>query len=233
MEPKPIDLTDWHRILAGSTSWNFLIEVFFRAAFIYLLLMFAMRLLGKRLAAQLSLFELSMVVTLAAATGVSLEVENRGLLPPIIILILIILLQRNISRCGLKHRLVERLASGDEAMLVRDGRVLLEAMRKSVLSREKLYTVLRGQGIQHLGQVERVFLEASGDFSVLRAQNPPPGLSLIPASDPDLRGKPIVEGYYACTSCGYTTQAERLPNIRCEYCDSTNWARAVAELADE
>lgn len=233
MEQKPIDLTDWHRILAGNTSWNFLIEIFFRSVFIYLLLMFAMRLLGKRLAAQLSLFELSMLVTLAAAAGVSLEVENRGLLPPIIILALIILLQRNISRYGLKHRLVERLAVGDETLLVRDGRVLLDAMQKSVLSREKLFTVLRGQEIQHLGQVERVFLEASGDFSVLRAQNPPPGLSLIPASDPDLRSKSAVDGYYACTSCGFAQQAERLPDTRCEYCDSTNWAKAVAELEDE
>jgi len=27
MQPKPIQLTDWHRILAGGTPWTFLLEV--------------------------------------------------------------------------------------------------------------------------------------------------------------------------------------------------------------
>ena len=50
-QPKPIQLTDWHRILAGGTPWEFLLEVVLRAAFTYLLLMVAMRLPGKRVAA--------------------------------------------------------------------------------------------------------------------------------------------------------------------------------------
>jgi uncharacterized membrane protein YcaP (DUF421 family) len=85
MQQKPIQLTDWHRILAGSTLWPFLIEVLICAGFTYLLLMVAMRLLGKRVAAQLTLFELSMVVTMAAAIGIPLQVPDRGLLPPIIV----------------------------------------------------------------------------------------------------------------------------------------------------
>jgi hypothetical protein len=68
-QPKPIQLTDWHRILAGGTPWEFLLEVVLRAAFTYLLLLVAMRLLGKRVAAQLTLFELSMVVTMAAVSA--------------------------------------------------------------------------------------------------------------------------------------------------------------------
>jgi hypothetical protein len=54
MQPKPTQLTDWHRILAGGTPWTFLLEVVLRAAFTYLLLLLAMRLLGKRVAAHAS-----------------------------------------------------------------------------------------------------------------------------------------------------------------------------------
>src|SRR5436189_227928 len=48
---KPYDL---YRILIGEVPWSFLIEVIFRTAFIFLILLISMRLLGKRMAGQLS-----------------------------------------------------------------------------------------------------------------------------------------------------------------------------------
>ena len=233
MQQKQIDLTDWKRILVGSTDWPFLAEVLVRAMFIYVLIMFAMRLLGRRMSAQLSLFELSMVVTLAASVGVALEVPDRGLLPPIVILTVVILFQRVITRFGLKHRLVERVMAGDEAMLVTDGRILLNALRNSVLSRERVFGALRSQGIQHLGQVERLYLENSGNFSLLRAQNPHPGLSLIPANDPDLRAKSLVTGFFVCERCGGGEESDELPDKKCDHCGSTEWTHAVTELDDD
>jgi len=70
-----------------------------------------------------------------------------------------ILLQRAISWVGLKNRSIETLTTGDQTMLLRDGRLLLDGMRKTVLSREKVFTALRVQGIQHLGQVTGKYLE--------------------------------------------------------------------------
>jgi len=143
-QPKPIQLTDWHRILAGGMPWEFLLEVVMRAAFTYLLLLVAMRLLGKRVAAQLTLFELSMVVTMAAVIGIPLQVPDRGLLPPVVLLGVLILLQRALAYWGVKRRRVELLAVGDLTLLARDGRLQLEGMRETVLAREKVYAALRG-----------------------------------------------------------------------------------------
>ena len=227
-QPKPIQLTDWHRILAGGTPWEFLLEVVLRAAFTYLLLLVAMRLLGKRVAAQLTLFELSMVVTMAAAIGIPLQVPDRGLLPPVVLLGVLILLQRALAYWGLKRRRVELLAVGDLTMLMRDGRMLLERMRETVLAREKVYAVLRGQGVQHLGQVERLYLESSGAFTLIRAREPRPGLSLIP--EPELRAEAAVPGHYVCVSCGNSKRARRRPGDACEHCEATDWTEAVEEL---
>jgi uncharacterized membrane protein YcaP (DUF421 family) len=228
MQPKPIQLTDWHRILAGGAPWTFLLEVMLRAAFTYLLLLLAMRLLGKRVAAQLTLFELSMVVTMAAVIGIPLQVPDRGLLPPVVLLGVLILLQRALAYWGLKRRRVELLAVGDLTMLMRDGRMLLEGMRETVLAREKVYAVLRGQGVQHLGQVERLYLESSGAFTVIRAREPRPGLSLIP--EPELRAEGAVLGHYVCASCGNPKRARRPPGDACEHCEAADWTEAVEEL---
>jgi uncharacterized membrane protein YcaP (DUF421 family) len=64
--------------------------------------MSSMRLLGRRVASQYTLFELSMVVTLAGAVGVPLQATDRGLLPPLLIMAVVIGLQRCISFASLK-----------------------------------------------------------------------------------------------------------------------------------
>ena len=85
MQQHPFRLDDWHRFLFGNASWTFLLEVLLRTSITYILILVAMRLLGRRIAAQYTLFEISIVVTLAAAIGVPLQAANRGMLPPFII----------------------------------------------------------------------------------------------------------------------------------------------------
>src|SRR5438132_1156779 len=97
MQPKPIQLTDWHRMLVGGTPWAFLIEVMLRAAFTYFLLLVCMRLLGKRVAGQMSISELAIFLSLGAAVGLPLQVPDRGLLPAIAVLLVAVLFQRGLS----------------------------------------------------------------------------------------------------------------------------------------
>ncbi|MFL6334962.1 MAG: DUF421 domain-containing protein [Pyrinomonadaceae bacterium] len=228
-QPKPIQLTDWHRILAGGTPWEFLLEVVLRAAFTYLLLMVAMRLLGKRVAAQLTLFELSMVVTMAAVIGIPLQVPDRGLLPPVVLLAVLILLQRALAYWSVKRRRVELLAVGDLTLLARDGRMLLEGMRETVLAREKVYAALRGQGVQHLGQVRRVYLEPSGDLSLIKYKRQRPGLLIIPELDSTHGRYEKAEDRYACSNCGHVVASDHEPLDYCESCGEPRWTEAVTE----
>ncbi|WP_187263510.1 DUF421 domain-containing protein [Pontibacter beigongshangensis] len=86
------------RILLGKElPWLFLLEVVLRVFFIYLLIMLCMRLMGKRMAAQLSNLEMSALVSLAAAVGVPILAPERGLLPAVIIALVVVVIQRIIS----------------------------------------------------------------------------------------------------------------------------------------
>jgi uncharacterized membrane protein YcaP (DUF421 family) len=162
MEPKPIHLTDWHRILAGSTPWPFLVEVLIRAGFPYLLLMLAMRLLGKRVAGQMSISELAIILTLGAAIGLPIQVPDKGLLPAVVVLGVALSFQRGLSFWAFKSRKVEVISQGDVSTLLKDGRLLPDGLRAALLSPEKIFASLRTQGVEHLGQVRRVYLEPTG-----------------------------------------------------------------------
>ncbi|WOD13987.1 DUF421 domain-containing protein [Paraburkholderia kirstenboschensis] len=109
MKDRPFSLTDWHRFLFGNASWPFLLEVLLRTSVTYVLLIVVMRLLGRRVAGQYTLFEISIAVTLAAAVGVPLQAADRGLLPPVVIAVVVIVLQRLIARTGSTHRRLETL----------------------------------------------------------------------------------------------------------------------------
>ncbi|MFK4135711.1 hypothetical protein ACI2KR_26025 [Pseudomonas luteola] len=98
---------DWHRILLGDTQWSFMIEVLLRGAIVYMLLLFMMRLIGRRVAAQLSISELAVMLTLGAAIGVPLQTPEKGILPAAVLLLTALLFQRGLSCFSFKSRSVE------------------------------------------------------------------------------------------------------------------------------
>jgi uncharacterized membrane protein YcaP (DUF421 family) len=232
MQPKQFSLADWHRILIGEAPWTFLIEVFIRAGLTYALIMLAMRFLGRRVASQYTLFELSVVVTLAGAIGVPLQAQERGMLPPLIIMAAVILFQRTVARLSMNHHKVNVAVAGEVLNVINNGRLQLDILRKTVLSREKIFALLRMRNIQHLGQLSRVYIEPSGSISVVLTDCPCPGLPIIPEIDQELREAIASRTHYACISCGHTVKREEEPRQACEYCKTERWIPAAEELED-
>src|SRR4051794_35116080 len=109
------------------------------------MLLVAMRLMGKRIGAQLTQSELAVVVSLGAAIGVPMQVPDRGMLPAILILAIAVGIQRGLNQLAARRRRVELITQGDVITLVEDGRMLLDNMRTTAMSRERLFSVLRSQ----------------------------------------------------------------------------------------
>jgi uncharacterized membrane protein YcaP (DUF421 family) len=219
----PVQPFDPRRLLIGKTPPLFLLEIVVRAIFVYVVLLVAIRLMGKRVAGQLSLSELAVIVTLGAAIGVPIEVPEHGMLPAAIVLAVAIAYQRVIGFLSFRSRRMELLTQGDLTVLMRDGVLNLPAMRKSGLSRERVYAALRERGIEHLGEVRRMYFETSGAFSIYPANNPRPGLSIVPPEHPGLeRQRDLV----ACVSCGTVLEQSRRSG-KCPSCGAQSWGDVI------
>ena len=225
-----IHLWDWHRILIGGMPWSFLWEVLIRAAILYVVLMFFIRLMGKRVAAQLSLLELAIIVTLGAAVGVPLQIATQGLLPAFLVLMVAVIFQKGLAFFGFKKRSAEVITQGDITILCIDGRLLINAMRRNTLSRERLFSALRASGIEHLGEVCRAYMESNGAFTIIRAPRPRPGLTLLPERDHELIKKVTVPEHFACSVCGNVVVMGTTPRSSCEFCKATAWMEAAKKL---
>ncbi|MCA8831776.1 DUF421 domain-containing protein [Hymenobacter pini] len=187
MEKEEIHLDDWQRTLLGQAPLEILLEVALRTLIIYVVLLVALRMLGKRMNAQLMVAELSVMLMLGAIVAVPMQIPDRGILQGVLVLTCLVGLYRGINWRAFRSEKFEGAVLDDVWILVQDGQMELSALEASVLSREQLLARLRQEGIRNLRTVQWAWQEANGDFSVLKFPEPKPGLSILPAVDTAFR----------------------------------------------
>lgn len=220
MKEYEIYLEDVTRILIGAMPVIFILEVAIRTAVVYFVLIGGMRLMGKRMASQLSRNEMAAMVSLAAAIGVPIHDPTRGLLPAVLIGVVIFFFQYLISLLASKSERFESTSQDDLTILVADGRLLIHNMRMVRISKERIWAELRSSGVRQLGEVERLYLEANGSFSFLPRKTPDYGLCIIPRDDQELRAAMVYFcDMYVCTECGLLRNS-KVDEANCSDCGS-------------
>lgn len=222
MEKHEIHITDWQRILEGQVPHSFLLEVVFRIFFVYLLVLVSVRIMGNRMASDLSKVELVSRIMLAAAIGMPLQAPDRGLLGSVVVAIVAVVAERVISHRAARSRKFEILSQDNIASLVVDSVMHLDTMKSTRITRERLFAQLRSEEVEHLGEVERFYFEANGSFTLIKKEKPSPGLSVLPDWDKEMREDQEKAGKKVCTICGTLKTDDP---FCC--CGSKNWQEAV------
>lgn len=232
MYKEDIKLSDWARIFLGNVPPEFIIEVILRMTIVYIILVLSLRMLGRRMEAMLSRGEMVTLVTVGASMGVAIHTPERGILPSIVVIIIIISLQSLQAYLTSRNSKTEKLILGQISTLVEDGHMLLDEMKKSRITRERLFAALRLNSIINLGAVQRVYFESKGVFSIVTYsdQKDRPGLCLLPDSDSDFRAEINYDpGFKACRSCGNTVSAENNTQQECTMCGLNDWETAAKD----
>ena len=227
MKPEDIHINDWQRIFIGDVPGGFYLEVVLRIAIIYVILMVSMRLMGKRMASQLSRSELIAMVSLAAAIGVPLQSPDRGILPAVVIAAIMILVQQLIAYFSTRSQRFETLAQGDITPLIEDSCLNLENMKRTGITRERAFSQLRGESIRHLGEVKRLYFEAGGNFTLIKNYDQVPGLPILPYWDKEYQEKVSKTcEEVVCEKCGAQID-DKAKDERCPRCNNDTFVQAV------
>lgn len=223
-----ISIQDWHRIFVGEAPGIFYIEVFLRTAVVYLLLLTSIRLMGKRMASQLSASDLVAMVAMAAAIGVPIHSPDRGLLPAVIIAIVVVNMHRFIASYAAKNEKFEAKVLGRISILIEDSEMILKNFESSNISRERVFAQLRHLKIRQLGQVKRFYMEANGSFSIIENEKPESGLSVLPTWEKELTDKMKKDPEKViCYRCGHQEPSTFDVNQPCSSCNYVKWTEAV------
>lgn len=227
MDKEDINLDDITRILFGEAPYIFLLEVLLRTLIIYLVFVVIIRFMGKRMAGQLTITELAVMLTLGAIVAPAMQAPEIGILLGIFVLVCVYVFQRGLTLLNFKNQKIEVLTQGMAVPLVQDGVLNFKEMRLSRITQQQVYTKLRGSGIFNLGEVERMYFEACGEFSIFRSAEPRPGLPLFPPGEAGLAREigMVEENIMVCKNCG--TMKGEIHDNECPVCGNQEWVNAV------
>lgn len=167
MEPT-IEAFDWGPFFLNDLPTAFLLEVLLRTLIIFLVVLLALRIAGKRGVRELSVFELIIILTLGSAAGDVSFYEDVPVLPVLTVFIGIIGLYWLATQLISHSEKAEQVLEGTPLHFVDQGRFNYEIMEHKNLSQEELIMGLRVEGIKSLGQIETAILETSGQMSIFR-----------------------------------------------------------------
>ena len=119
MKKEEIHFGDFNRWLYGLTPPQFMIEVAIRTVLIYLILLLVVRFLGKRMSGQVTLVELSVMMTLGAIVSPVMQIPDRGIIFGAIVLIVALVFQRGLNLWAVRNEKIEHrlLKQGVDSIL--------------------------------------------------------------------------------------------------------------------
>ena len=140
---------------------------FFRTVILYLLLIAGLRLSGKRQIGELEPIELVLTLLISDLASVPMQDFALPLFNGVIPIITLIALSTLFSAISLRNVRFRDLVCGQPALVIVDGKLRQETMRRNRLTLDELFEQLRGQGITDLSDVKYAVLETNGRLSVL------------------------------------------------------------------
>lgn len=151
-----------------------MLVAFVRTIILYILVVAALRLMGKRQIGQLQPSEL--VVTMMISELASIPLENIGtpLVSGVIPILTLIIAEATFSFLTLKSKRVRKIISGSPTVLISKGHVLEKEMERLRFNIDDLMEELRANGYSNLMDVEYAIIETTGMLSIIPKSNKRP-----------------------------------------------------------
>lgn len=165
--------------IEGVLKMEIYIQILLRTIFLYVLVLIVFRLMGKREVGELSIMDLVVFVLIAEVVAFSLDELDKPIFESIFPIFVLFLIQYANSLLTLKSKRVRDLIDGDPSLMVRDGVIQEEEMRKQRYNLDDLFQQLREERVPSVQNISYAFLEPSGKLSIFLKDEDPLVIPLI------------------------------------------------------
>lgn len=143
------------------------LEKILRPILVYLFLVIAFRLAGKRELGGMHAFDFVVILTVANVLQNAGIGDDTTVTGGVLGAVSLLLTNYLVGRYVFKHPRVEQVIEGEPAVLIEDGQVLNDVCRRQMISQPELLAAVRRQGIDNLSDVAVAILETGGTISVI------------------------------------------------------------------
>ncbi|HWO02382.1 MAG TPA: YetF domain-containing protein [Blastocatellia bacterium] len=165
-----MDPNFWSNILHPEIS---IIEKIVRPIIVYVSLIILLRVAGKRELAQLNNFDLIVLLTISNTVQNAIIGSDNSVLGGLIGATTLVAVNTIVVRFFYRHPGLDRLAEGQEEVLIADGKIRQQQLKKELITKAELEAAARKQGFASLEEVERGVLEPGGGFSFIAKKRTP------------------------------------------------------------
>lgn len=160
-------------------DWNSAVVTLLAAMVVYSMLVSLLRVSGKRSIGKWNAFDLIVTVALGSTLATVILSRDVPILTGLTALVALLALQYLISWVSVRSRSLQRLVRARPTLMVRDGRLLEQAMKKERVTDTDILAAVRQRGPGDLRDVAAVVLETDGSLTVLESLPDDPDYSIL------------------------------------------------------
>lgn len=204
-----------------------MITTIIRTTILYIFVIIGIRLMGKRQIGDMQPSELVITLLISEIAAIPLQDVDQPVLNGVVAIFMLVILEIIISVLAMKNFFIRKIISGKSVVIIKNGEIDQDAMRRVRLTVLDLVELLRGQDVFDISTVAFAVLEVNGELSVLLKsgaqtvtlddigkKNDPSGLSLPVITD----GKVLNESLHALKA-DHTTLKKHLSKEKLEPAD--------------
>jgi uncharacterized membrane protein YcaP (DUF421 family) len=146
--------------------------ILLRSASVYLVLLLALRLAGKRALGQMTPFDLVVLLVISNAVQNAMLGPDTSLNGGLLAAIALLAIDRVVDRLALRRGRLRAAVIGNPTLLVHEGQLVADHLRAEGLTEAEVLQALREHGVDDLVSVKSAVLEVDGTISVVPRDAP-------------------------------------------------------------
>ncbi|MDR7328972.1 DUF421 domain-containing protein [Corynebacterium guangdongense] len=141
------------------------------SAALYFFFLLLNKLVGQRLFMKMTGFDMLLVIVLGAIIGRAMMGHTPTFAAGVLVMVVLITLEFFFGKLS-GHPRLGRMINNQPVLLIADGELLRDEMRRTRVTTMDVTATLRGKGIHSRTEVAALILERTGEMSVLRKGTP-------------------------------------------------------------
>ena len=148
-----------------------ILDITIRSSCVYLFMIVAFRIFGKRELSQLSIADLVLIVLISNAVQNAMVGANTSLAGGIIAATVLFTLNMILGFLMFKFKSVRTLVQSEPLTLISKGKIIEKHMKDAMLTEDELLAAVREHGVSSVNEVILAILEADGNISVISGED--------------------------------------------------------------
>jgi uncharacterized membrane protein YcaP (DUF421 family) len=143
------------------------LPIIISSASVYIFIVLAIRLFGKKELAQLSVIDLVFILLISNSVQNAMVGSNSTLTGGLVAATTLFLVNYLLKRVLFRSKRLNQIIQGNPLMLVYNGQIIQSHMDQAQISLEEIEAAVREHGVESIKQVNLAILEVDGNISVM------------------------------------------------------------------